>query len=158
SARRALYKSPSSVRFIPRLIRRVAAFVRALPEPTGRTSAGENWRMPRAFFCDDVCASPVLPRAGSTRRTGRMRGNVSRKLGVHLRHWADERLQERWIAGDCAAAEALFGRYHTQLSTYFRHKSPDAADDLVQQTMLAALEGHHRLRGDLVFKAYLFGT
>jgi RNA polymerase sigma-70 factor (ECF subfamily) len=60
-----------------------------------------------------------------------------------------------WRAGDAAAGEALFERYFEPLCRFFRAKLGDDVQDLIQQTMLACLEGREQIRGDS-FRAYLF--
>ncbi|MBC8071844.1 MAG: sigma-70 family RNA polymerase sigma factor [Deltaproteobacteria bacterium] len=69
---------------------------------------------------------------------------------------ADDELLAAWREGDAAAAEALFERHFDPLYRFFRNKADEAADDLVQRTLLACFEGRDRFRGDCSFRTYLF--
>jgi RNA polymerase sigma-70 factor (ECF subfamily) len=69
----------------------------------------------------------------------------------------DAELMEAWRRGDEAAGEALLRRHRDAVDRFFRVRVPDAADDLVQATMLACVEGRDRVRGHDGFRAYLFG-
>ena len=63
-----------------------------------------------------------------------------------------------WQAGDEAAGEELFERYFDPLYGFFRHKaSPDEVADLVQQVLVATVEGAARFRGDGTVQAFIFG-
>jgi RNA polymerase sigma-70 factor (ECF subfamily) len=79
-------------------------------------------------------------------------------LPVFAEGTPDEVLVSRWADGDQVAASALFQRYERPLRAFFRRRATEYADDLVQQTMLATLEGYLRLEGNIVFRAYLFGA
>ncbi|MFO0632632.1 MAG: RNA polymerase sigma factor [Nannocystaceae bacterium] len=68
----------------------------------------------------------------------------------------DFELLDRWRAGDQHAGSELFERYFDAVYDYISTKAPANHDDLVQRTMMAALEGRDRIRGE--FAAYLFGT
>lgn len=70
----------------------------------------------------------------------------------------DFELLERWAGGDHAAAEALIGKYFRPLYRFFRNKLRDGHEDLVQQTLLACLEGRARFLGHASFRTYLFQT
>lgn len=69
----------------------------------------------------------------------------------------DQALVEAWRGGDLQAGAELFDRYFVQISRFFRNKLPDQAEDLIQQTFAALLEGRERLRGTASFRSYLFG-
>lgn len=69
----------------------------------------------------------------------------------------DAQLLEAWRAGDKQAGELLFDRYFDALVLFFRTKVSRGVDDLVQQTLLACLEGQSRHRGEAPFRGYLFG-
>lgn len=70
----------------------------------------------------------------------------------------DFELLEAWRAGDEAAGNELFDRHFGSVYRFFSSKTPDTADDLVQHTFLACVEGRDRFRGDAAFRAYLFGV
>lgn len=69
---------------------------------------------------------------------------------------ADDELLARWRRGDAQAAEALFERHFDGLYRFFRNKAADAADDLVQRTLLASFEAADRFRGECSFRTFLF--
>lgn len=68
----------------------------------------------------------------------------------------DRDLLDAWRAGDKAAGDVLFERHYPRLYSFLNGTIPDAADDLVQRTMLACIEGRNRIETDFV--AYMFGT
>lgn len=68
----------------------------------------------------------------------------------------DSELLEAWRAGDKAAGSILFERHFDRLHAFLSSTVPDAADDLVQKTMLACIEGRDRIQTE--FSAYMFGT
>jgi RNA polymerase sigma-70 factor (ECF subfamily) len=68
----------------------------------------------------------------------------------------DRDLLEAWRTGDKAAGDVLFERHYPRLYGFLNATIPDAADDLVQRTMLACIEGRNRIETDFV--AYMFGT
>ncbi len=65
-------------------------------------------------------------------------------------------LLDTWRAGDQAAARALFDRYFDPLYRFFRNKTNDSIDDLIQDTFLACLESRDRFRGQSSFRTYIF--
>lgn len=67
----------------------------------------------------------------------------------------DLELLTAWRAGDASAGEQLFERHFDSLCRFFRAKLGDDVQDLIQQTLLACLEGREQIRGDS-FRAYLF--
>lgn len=71
---------------------------------------------------------------------------------------SDEELLARWRAGDHQAANDLLRRHFVGLRSFLlsRVHDEDRVKDLVQATMLAAVEGRDRFRGDAPFRAYLF--
>ncbi len=71
---------------------------------------------------------------------------------------SDDELLAAWRAGTAPAAEALFERHFDALYRFFRNKADDAADDLVQRTLLACFEGRDRFRGECSFRTYLFAV
>lgn len=71
--------------------------------------------------------------------------------------WDDERLLEAWRDGNTDAGDQLVRAHYDSLRRFFDLRVPAVAEDLVQQTFLAAVEGHERVRNGESFKAYLFG-
>jgi len=69
---------------------------------------------------------------------------------------ADADLLDAWRSGDPRAGRLLFDRHFASLFRFFRNKVPDAAEDLVQQTLLACVSGRDRFRGAASFRTYLF--
>ncbi|MFI5309475.1 MAG: RNA polymerase sigma factor [Polyangiales bacterium] len=70
----------------------------------------------------------------------------------------DLELLERWGDGDRDAGGELFERYFDPLLRFFQNKVDHGVEDLVQQTLLACVEGRARFRGDASFRTYLFQT
>src|ERR1041385_8354720 len=70
----------------------------------------------------------------------------------------DFELLQAWSQGDRAAGSLLFERHFDALHRFFRNKAQDGVADLVQQTLLACVEGRSRFRGDASFRTYLFQT
>ncbi len=75
--------------------------------------------------------------------------------------WAvrtDFELLDAWAAGDKKAASELFGRHFRSVYRFFRNKVAGGAEDLVQQTFMACVEGRDKFRRDSSFRTFLFGT
>jgi RNA polymerase sigma-70 factor (ECF subfamily) len=71
----------------------------------------------------------------------------------------DELLLDAWRAGDAGAGSELLDRHFRSLRRFFHTKVGAAADDLVQEVMLALVAGaRDRFRGDAAFRTYLFAT
>ena len=70
----------------------------------------------------------------------------------------DFELLDRWGIGDRRAGDQLFERHFDALLRFFQNKVRQGVEDLVQQTLLACVEGRGRFRGDASFKTYLFQT
>ncbi len=70
----------------------------------------------------------------------------------------DHQLARAWKAGDRDAADQLFERYYEPVARFFCNKVGDAADDLVQRTFVACVEGIERLEKPEGFRRYLFGV
>jgi RNA polymerase sigma-70 factor (ECF subfamily) len=68
----------------------------------------------------------------------------------------DLELLANWRDGDNEAGNELFQRHFAALYRFFAGKVGPAADDLVQQTMLACLRWGSGFRGEASFRAYLF--
>ena len=69
---------------------------------------------------------------------------------------SDLDLLEAWRANDQSAGEELFARYYPLLLRFFSNKVSVDPTDLIQETMLACVDGHHRLRATEKFRAFLF--
>ncbi len=69
----------------------------------------------------------------------------------------DAELLEAWRSGDRASGERLIERHYESVLRFFRTKSGEDADDLVQRTFLRCAEPKNRYRGDSSFRAFLFG-
>ena len=69
----------------------------------------------------------------------------------------DAELLAAWRAGDATAGQRLFDRYFDPLYRFFRHRTRDGAQDLVQRTFLACLEGLETFRGEGSFRGWLYG-
>ena len=70
---------------------------------------------------------------------------------------SDRDLLLAWRAGDRAAGGHLFERHFDAIFRFFRNKLDADAEDLVQRTFTAAVEGRERFREDSTFRTYLFG-
>jgi RNA polymerase sigma factor (sigma-70 family) len=68
----------------------------------------------------------------------------------------DLELLDAWRAADLRAGDLLFRRYFAQLSRFFRNKVDVGAEDLIQSTFLACVEGRDRFREASSFRTYLF--
>ncbi len=66
----------------------------------------------------------------------------------------DAALLEAWRQGDAAAGSELLRRHFRSLYHFFFNKVADV-DDLVQTTMMAAVERHDQIRDSASFRAYL---
>ncbi len=62
-----------------------------------------------------------------------------------------------WRDGDAAAGEQLLARHFKRLYLFFSNKVSGDVADLVQRTMLACVEGKHRIADGASFRAYLLG-
>lgn len=71
---------------------------------------------------------------------------------------ADFELLERWRRGDLGAGQQLFGRHLDTVSRFFRKRAGDNYEDLVQQTLLACVEGRDRFAGRSDFRTYIFAA
>lgn len=60
-----------------------------------------------------------------------------------------------WRAGDRQAGQALVHRHFDVLYRFFANKVADRAEDLVQETLLAAVEQRERFEGASSFRTYL---
>ncbi len=69
---------------------------------------------------------------------------------------SDRELLDAWGSGEKIAGAALFDRHFGALSRFFRNKAGDAADDLIQHSLLACLEARDRFEGKSSFRTFLF--
>jgi RNA polymerase sigma-70 factor (ECF subfamily) len=68
---------------------------------------------------------------------------------------ADLELLERWRSGDREAGALLLERHFDALYAFLRRRAIGSVDDLMQQTLLACVEGRARFRGEASFRTYL---
>jgi RNA polymerase sigma-70 factor (ECF subfamily) len=68
----------------------------------------------------------------------------------------DMELLEAWRAGDAVAGSALLRRHFDALFRFFRARFDDGIADLVQRTLVGAVEARDRVPATS-FRAYLFG-
>ena len=71
---------------------------------------------------------------------------------------ADEELIAAWAQGDRKAGSTLLRRHFDALYRFFANKLGTASEveDLMQQTMIACVEGRARFRGDSSVRTFLF--
>ena len=69
----------------------------------------------------------------------------------------DQELLAAWKNGDRERGNRLFSRHVRSISTFFRSKLAEGAEDLTQRTFLALVEQADRFRGDSSVRTYLFG-
>jgi len=69
---------------------------------------------------------------------------------------SDNELVRAWRAGDQQSGSVLFERYFVSIRRFFRNKVDHGAEDLVQRTFVACLEGRDRFREEASFRTYLF--
>lgn len=68
----------------------------------------------------------------------------------------DKALLAAWQGGDRTAGHQLFTRYYDLVARFFFNKVGNGANDLIQRTFLACLEGLPGFRADGSFRSYLF--
>ena len=68
---------------------------------------------------------------------------------------SDLQLLEAWGDGDQSAGRALVERHFDAVHRFFRNKVEQGIEDLVQQTLLACVEGRARIRDHASFRSYL---
>jgi len=71
---------------------------------------------------------------------------------------ADLELLEAWRDGDRDAGDELLARHFDSVCRFFRSKLGDDVEDLIQQTFLACVEGHAKVRDTNSFRSYLFAV
>ena len=67
-------------------------------------------------------------------------------------------LLEAWRGGDAGAGRSLVEQHFDAAYRFFVTKAPTHAEDLVQETFLAIVEGRDRMRDATAFRPYLFGV
>ena len=72
---------------------------------------------------------------------------------------SDESLLAQWRAGDKHAGNQLFERHFGGVRRFFANKihDPQDAEDLVQRTFIACVEGRDRFEGRASFRSFLLG-
>jgi RNA polymerase sigma-70 factor (ECF subfamily) len=68
-----------------------------------------------------------------------------------------EMLLVRWRSGSRDAGDQLLRRYVPVLTGFFARRSSHNADDLVQRTLLACVQGVERFEGRSTFRSFLLG-
>lgn len=69
----------------------------------------------------------------------------------------DFELLDAWAIGDAAAARELLARYTGPLYRFFDRKVDGPIEDLVQDTLVACVQGRDRFRREAGFRSYVFG-
>lgn len=69
----------------------------------------------------------------------------------------DFELLDAWAGGDAAAARELLARYTKPLYRFFHRKVDGPIEDMVQDTLVGAMQGRDRFRREAGFKSYVFG-
>ena len=69
----------------------------------------------------------------------------------------DFELLDAWAAGDAAAARELLKRYTGPLYRFFDRKVDGPIEDMVQDTLVACVQGRDRFRREAGFRSYIFG-
>lgn len=107
-----------------------------------------------------------MPNLASHSQTGAARSNANPRHGScaasgldskPVANWSDTALLDHWRAGDQAAGRILFDRYFRKLYAFLWRRVGADADDLVQETMLACVEGQARILPGH-FSGYLFSV
>src|SRR5436190_195699 len=68
-----------------------------------------------------------------------------------------EALLERWRAGDSSVADEVLRRCKTTLTEFFRRRTTDNVDELVQRTLVACLQSIPKFERRSSFKVFLLG-
>lgn len=68
----------------------------------------------------------------------------------------DKDLLRAWGTGDLEAGNALFERHYPAMARFFHNKVDREAEDLIQRTFLACVEGRARFEERSSFRTYLF--
>jgi len=71
---------------------------------------------------------------------------------------SDAELLRAWRSGQTRAGQILFERYFDAIDRFYRNKVGHDAQDLVQRTFLACVEGIDNYRGEGSFRSWLFSV
>lgn len=85
-----------------------------------------------------------------TRLAEQVQGTAARDVAR-----SDADLLSSWRNGDKDAGNELFERYSRQLYRFFRRRTQQGIDDLIQETFLACVQGRDKIGS---FRAYMFGA
>jgi RNA polymerase sigma-70 factor (ECF subfamily) len=69
----------------------------------------------------------------------------------------EDALLDLWRGGDREAADELLSRCKPMLSAFFRRRTGDNVDELVQRTLVACLQAISNFEGRSSFKGFLLG-
>src|SRR6266576_2253550 len=69
----------------------------------------------------------------------------------------EDALLDRWRAGEREAADELLRRCKPMLSAFFRRRTGENVDELVQRTLVACLQAISNFEGRSSFKGFLLG-
>jgi RNA polymerase sigma-70 factor (ECF subfamily) len=69
----------------------------------------------------------------------------------------EDTLLEQWRAGDRSAADELLRRCKPMLAAFFRRRTTENVDELVQRTLVACIQSIANFEGRASFKAFLLG-
>jgi RNA polymerase sigma factor (sigma-70 family) len=69
----------------------------------------------------------------------------------------EDALLDQWRAGDREAADELLRRCKPMLSAFFRRRTGENVDELVQRTLVACLQAISNFEGRSSFKGFLLG-
>jgi RNA polymerase sigma-70 factor (ECF subfamily) len=69
----------------------------------------------------------------------------------------EEMLLDQWRAGDRLAADELLRRCKPMLAGFFRRRTSENVDELVQRTLVACIQSVVNFEGRSSFKAFLLG-
>ena len=69
----------------------------------------------------------------------------------------DAQLLQGWGAGDKSAGKELYDRHAPAVLRFYQNKLPDDAEELTQQTFLALVESHGRIREGVRVRAFILG-
>src|SRR5579859_4878239 len=69
----------------------------------------------------------------------------------------EDQLLDHWRTGDREAADELLRRCKPMLAAFFRRRTAENVDELVQRTLVACLQAITNFEGRSSFKAFLLG-
>ena len=78
-------------------------------------------------------------------------------MSMILEETPDETLLEAWRAGDRAAGDELLRRSEPVLLSFFRRRTSQNVDELVQRTLVACIHAVAKFEGRSTFKGFLLG-